>query len=339
VLEAVPLTDADSDAAGILLAQRHARERQLVPLLPEAYEDPVRAADLVRRTLSFCDGVSVRTGAGDLAGFLTAFDSVVDQSSPMARYSPARASTHLVHGHAVAGGAAPGPTYGALFAELADRAFRRGITDYVVHVPASDPEIEAAWAALGFGRMSVYAVRELEPLGREPALRSDVRTRVATAEDLDTVDRLVDEEAVFHARSPIFRPYLRDATAAKVRAELAAELAADDHAFVLASRDGLDVGVLSIGPGLGSPLYVPDGAAYIGATAVLEHERGVGAGAALVTAALDWARDHGYRAACLHFATTNRTSTAFWTGLRFTPVMVHLRRVLDGRLAVVEPQR
>ena len=114
--------------------------------------------------------------------------------------------------------------------------------------------------------------------------------------------------------------------------ELATQLASHDHAFLVARRDGSDVGVLSVGPGLGSPLYVPDGGCYIGATAVLAAARGAGVGAALVDAAFDWARDHGHRAACLHYATANRTSTSFWTGIGFVPVMAHLRRRLDDRI-------
>jgi GNAT superfamily N-acetyltransferase len=97
------------------------------------------------------------------------------------------------------------------------------------------------------------------------------------------------------------------------------------------------VGVLSVGPPIGTPLYVPDGAVYIGATAVVPTERGGGVGAALVDAALDWARDHGHRAACLHFAPANRLSSSFWPGVGFVPVMAHLRRRLDERILTARP--
>ncbi|MDP9337080.1 MAG: hypothetical protein M3Q30_27720, partial [Actinomycetota bacterium] len=73
--EVVTLTAAACRRAGELLAARHASERQRFPLLPVAYEDPARAADLVRNTLSFCDGVAAVDDRGDLVGFLTSFDS------------------------------------------------------------------------------------------------------------------------------------------------------------------------------------------------------------------------------------------------------------------------
>jgi GNAT superfamily N-acetyltransferase len=284
--------------------------------------------------MSFCQGVAA-IADGALVGFLTSFESAPDPTSPMARYAPARSSLHLVHGHAVSGAVDPFPVYAALFGELASRSLGAGITDYVVHVPIGDPATEAAWVALGFGRVNAIAIRDLAPVDRPPG--SDVEVRVATPNELDIVDRLVDEEAVFHAGSPIFRPYRRDDTAQAVRAQLAADLASDEHAFLIARREGSDVGVLSVGPGLGSPLYVPDDAAYIAATAVLPRERGSGVGAALVAAAVAWARDHGYRAACLHYATANMTSTSFWTGVGFTPVMAHMRRRLDERILTSRP--
>jgi GNAT superfamily N-acetyltransferase len=333
--EVAPLTEADVDAAAALVARRHARERERYPLLPPGYEDPARAVELVREVQSFCDGATVGDHDGALAGFLTSFESTPDPNSPAARYLPERSSVHLVHGHAVADDADPFSVYAPLFAELAGRALDRGIIDFVVHVPVGDTSTQSAWVALGFGQVSAVAVRDLAPITHRPPGGIEVRT--ATPDELDLVDRLVDEESAFHARSPIFRPYRRDATADAVRAQLATELASDDHALLIARRHGRDIGVLSVAPGLGSPLYVPDGAVYIAATAVLDGERGSGAGAALVDAALAWARDHGHSAACLHFSTANITSTSFWTGVGFTPVMTHLRRRLDDRILDSRP--
>ncbi len=277
----------------------------------------------------------MRAATGELVGCLTSFVSAPDPASPMARYAPPRCALHLVHGHAVAAEVDPLRAYNALFGELAERAMQRGVTDHVVHVPLGDPAIEGAWVALGFGRANVVAVRDLAPLGRPPT--PDVEVRVAAAEELDVVDRLVDEEPAFHAASPMFLPYVRAATAAAVRRQIAADLVDADHAFLVARRAGRDIGVLSVGPGLGSPLYVPDGAAYIASTAVLRDERGSGAGAALVDAAFAWARARGHRTACLHFATANATSTSFWTGAGFVPVMAHLRRRLDERILTNRP--
>jgi GNAT superfamily N-acetyltransferase len=330
-----PLTTACVDEAGALVAARHAVERAHCALLPAGPCDPAVAASIVAGTLRFCEGHAALDHDGRLVGFLAGFEQVPDPTTPMARYLPARASVMLVQGHAVAADVDPYPVYADLFGALAARRLDDGVVDHVVHVPILTPTVEAAWIALGFGRTSTFAVRDLDPTGRpRPA---GVEVRIATPDDLDAVDRLVDEEAVFHAGSPILRPYLREQTRAAVRAELAAHLASDDHAFLVARRGRADVGVLSVEPGTGSPLYIPDGAAYVASTAVLPSERGGGVGAALADAAFDWCREHGHRGACLHFATANRTSSAFWTGIGFVPVMAHLRRRLDERILTARP--
>ena len=293
------------------------------------------ATSLVVETLRFADGVASFDDGDQMTGFLTGFEARPDPASPMARYSPARAALMLVHGHAVAAGVDPAPVYADLYGALAERWVDDGLIDHVVHVPLGDRSAEAAWVALGFGRVSNVAVRDLAPTGRSPVAGVDVR--LATPDEIDVVQRLVDQEAVFHASSPILRPYLGPSTGDAVRAELVADLAADDHGFLVARLDGADVGVLCVEPGLGSPLYIPDGACYIAATAVLPQTRRAGVGAALVDAAFEWALAHGHLAACLHFATANRTSTSFWTGIGFTPVMAHMRRRLDERILTHRP--
>jgi GNAT superfamily N-acetyltransferase len=135
----------------------------------------------------------------------------------------------------------------------------------------------------------------------------------------------------------VFRPSPLESAQAAVRAELAEQLGTTGHPFLVARGAGGDVGVLSIGPPLDSPLYIPDGAAYVGATAVIPDERDGGVGAALVDAALDGARDHGHRAACLHVATANPLSSSFWPGIGFVPAMAHLRRRLDERIVTARP--
>jgi GNAT superfamily N-acetyltransferase len=60
-------------------------------------------------------------------------------------------------------------------------------------------------------------------------------------------------------------------------------------------------------------------------------------GAALVDAALAWAREHGHRAATLHYATANALSSSFWRGIGFEPAMWHLRRRLDERITWAQP--
>ncbi len=203
-----------------------------------------------------------------------------------------------------------------------------------MHVPAADPA-ETAWLDLGFGREAGVGARDRRPVDRPPA--SGVEVRSAAPEDLEAVMRLGDVEPRHHAGPPIWRPYVQFDTAAEPRAAVERDLAREDPQYFLAIVDGEPAGLIIIGEGRGSPLFIPDGGAYIGDTAVIEERRGAGVGTALVDRALGWARDRGYRHATLHYATTNATSTRFWTGLGFEPVMFHMRRNIDGRIAWARP--
>jgi ribosomal protein S18 acetylase RimI-like enzyme len=325
--------EGDLDAAAAALAARHRRDRARLPLLPARFEGSPACREVVAAATSYAEGVTARS-AGALQGFLFAVDLLPSPTSPSARYGADRGVMMFAHGHALAPGADPDDVYAALYAALAQRFVRRGLFDHVVHVPAGDPALEAAWANLGFGRANTVAARDLAPI---PRARGAERVRRATLEDLDTIDRLVLEELRHHAAPPVLRPYLARDTDAQVREAHRQALADDGQALFIAREGGRDVGITWIGPGRGSPLFIPDGAAYIGDTAVVPDARGAGIGAALVDAALAWARERGYRAVTLHYAAANPLARAFWRSLGFAPAMWHLRRRLDERIAWATP--
>jgi GNAT superfamily N-acetyltransferase len=141
----------------------------------------------------------------------------------------------------------------------------------------------------------------------------------------------------FHARPPMFTPYVEPWTEAAVRTELREALADEGQAIHLASIGSKAVGVLWVQGPKGSPFFTPDDACYIGDTAVLPGARGSGAGAAMLDSALAWARERGYRHATLHFVPANPLSSAFWKGQGFVPVMYHLRRHIDERILWAKP--
>jgi len=334
-LEVREFSSDDLEPAANLLARRHRRDRARFPLLPERFEDAGACLEILRSAMGYAEGVAAHRD-GRLAGFLFAVDSVPAPTSGSARFAPERGTMMLGHTHAVASDAEPGEVYRALYAALAERWVRRGIFDHTAHIPAGDPPTEEAWVNLAFGRWTAFAVRDLRPVER--AASTSVEVRRAGLEDLDAVYRLSLEEARFHARSPIFRPYVERDTGNAVREATRAGLEDEGRAVFIARTDGRDAGVIEVEPERFSPLFTPDGAVGIGDTAVIEEARGAGVGAALTDAAIAWAREHDYRAVHLHFATPNPLSVPFWTGLGFTPVMWHMRRRLDERIAWARPE-
>ena len=195
MIDVVALTDREAEAAGALLTARHRRATPSgVRCLPAAYEDPAHRTDLV----GHCTRRVRRRRGGRRQRHAHRFPHVVRVAAgPTAHrwldMRPSVLRSTPVHGHAIAQYADPHPVYAALFGHLAARALELGITDHVVHVPLGDPRDEAAWVTLGFGRTSSVAVRDLSPLDRPAA--AGVTVRSATLDELDLVERLVNEEA------------------------------------------------------------------------------------------------------------------------------------------------
>lgn len=329
-----PIADADYAPAAELLAARQRRLRRGHPALSTSFEDPAACEALLRDTTTFSDGV-VAEDSGRLLGVLCGFRQLTAPTAGRARFAPPRSAMMLAHGHAVAQDLDAGHVYGALYARLAEGWVAAGILDHTAHVPAGEPSVNEAWADLGFGRGGAFALRDAAaPLPDPPA---DVEVRIAGVEDLDVVYRLVDEEARFHAGAPIFRPYVSRDVASAVRDELRGTLESPESDIFLASVDGAEAGVMSIGPANGSPHFVPERCAYVGDTAVLPSARRRGVGTALMAALNDWALERGHAHLALHVAMPNRISVPFWRSFGFVEVMHHLHRRIDPRIVWAQP--
>ena len=327
-----PFEPADVSPAAEYLATRHRERRLTYPLLPARFEDPDVCSEVVRSTMSFADGFAAEVD-GRLIGFLFGIKNIPSPTSGSARLGPVRGSMIFAHGHAIAAGTEPYPVYNALFAALSETYMADGVFDHIAHVPAGDRLLDEAWSSLGFGRNAAVAARTTERL---PAT-STAAVRAATPDDLDTVYRIAASGNAFHARPPMFTPYVEPNTEAEVRAAYRKALADEGQALFLGYAEGAPAGLLWIEPPKGSPLFTPDDACYIGDTAVLPGARHAGLGTAILERALAWAREHGYRHATLHFVTANPVSSEFWKRNGFEPVMYHLRRRLDERIAWAQP--
>jgi ribosomal protein S18 acetylase RimI-like enzyme len=241
----------------------------------------------------------------------------------------------FAHGHAVAPDVAPFPVYNALFGAIASEYLDDGIFDHTVHVPAGDPALDEAWSNLGFGRFAAVAARSTSPLRVEVG---STEVRLATSEDVEHVYRLAAAGNAYHAEAPMFVPYMDPYAEQDVREDLRQGLEDTAQAFFLGFADGEPAGLLRVEQAKGSPLFVPDDACYIGDTAVLALARGSGVGTAVLEAALAEARERGHNHVTLHYQVQNPLASAFWAGHGFEPVMYHMRRRLDERIAWARPR-
>lgn len=221
----------------------------------------------------------------------------------------------------------PTSVYGSLYSELAQRWLALGVTVHDVELPAV-PATEHAWFDLGFGRRTCFAVRAVRDNVPEP--RGTVEVRVGDNSDLPSIARLAVIEADFRRAAPLFA---QQATADPEEFEAQhRQLMQDGSVHLIARSEGVDAGLLTIGPISPSPLLTADRAPFIGPTAVDPTVRGLGIGRQLVDAAVRWAAAHDHPWLAVSFNTPNLASRPFWLGNDFVPTGWKLARRLPATL-------
>jgi GNAT superfamily N-acetyltransferase len=173
-------------------------------------------------------------------------------------------------------------------------------------------------AARPIARRAGSAVGEASMAHRE----SGYLIRRAGPADIDEVTRLGHGTVLYDSQfgGVVDRP----TTAAALRQDFAAALAAPQPWVWLAERGGTAVGALAAEPPQAAawiaPMVGPHPVAYTSLAFVQPGERGAGIGAALTGAMHAAAEDAGCAATLLHYEQTNPLSVPFWNRLGYRPV-------------------
>ena len=174
----------------------------------------------------------------------------------------------------------------------------------------------------GFGRVGVYAVRATHPTHGAP----QIEVRAGTAADLDVIAALSHIEFLHRSTPPIYG--LDPVRSVDVTRAQHAQLLEAGAVHLLARRDGVDVGLLTIERSAPAPRLCPPSGPYIGPTATHPDARGRGVGRALVAAAVDWVAAAGDAFIGVDFDAANPLSRPFWLGNGFQPTGYRVRRVI-----------
>lgn len=334
-LTLAPLDHATADDAAALVAAEHADARRARPELPASFTDPASCAAALRHLLDTGHRGVLATDRGRPVALMAA---TVREVRGVGRYARLPAEGVAVDPDLDD----PTTALAVVYAELATALLAEGVRrHYLLHVVR--PRLAEAMADIGFGRDGVYAAQAVAPkaataqaVARKaataqavgpPGGRSRVAVRVGTPEDLPTVARLAQVEIRHRGTAPIFAPRF-DPPVADLLAEHGA-LRDEGGVHLIATVDGYDAGLLTIEPHSPAPRLCTSGQPYIGATATLPEARRHGVGRALVGAALDWARGHGYASISVDFNSANPLSRPFWLGAGFRPTGYGLMRVID----------
>ena len=320
-LEVVSFSGEHLEDAGRLLAARHARQREVEPLLPPRFEDPGAAQEEVAEAWSRegASGTAAFRG-GRLVGYLVAAPREGAAWGENVWVEPA--------GHAVE----DAEDVRALYAAAAGIWVEGGRRAHYALVPATDAGLVDAWFRLGFGHQQAHGVREV-PADIAVRAPEGLVIRAPREEDVEAL-LAVDVALPRHQRSsPVFsgRPLPTDE---ELRAEWRSTLADDDETILTGWLDGRPVAVWSIcAAELSSHCHVlmlPDRACYLGFASTLPEHRGAGVGVALTDASFAAAAAQGYEAMVTDWRVTNLLASRFWPRRGFRPVFFRLCRVIPG---------
>ena len=308
-----PFSEEHVEGAATLLEERHNRQRAVEPGLPAGLD--------YRGEIEALWALDERSGAaairdGELVGYLLGAH----------RADGAWGANIWVEyaGHAVR----EPELVRDLYAVAAEEWFARGRDKHYALVPATDPELVDAWFRLSFGAQHAAAIQETpESTSAPPA---GVAVRRAVADDLEASIALDVELPRHQIRSPVFSPIAPTAVTDEDREQFLAEIDDPEVALFLAEIDGKVVGELLMVPVERSSMHVglarPERAAFLSFAATLPEARGSGAGLALTSAGLAWAREQGYPVTVVDWRETNLLASRFWPARGFRRTFLRLYR-------------
>jgi ribosomal protein S18 acetylase RimI-like enzyme len=316
-LELVPFSDGHLEDAARLLAARHARQREVEPLLSERFEAPAAAREeleAVWRTEGASGAAAFRNGF--LVGYLLGSARDVDTWGRNVWIEPA--------GHAVE----VAEDVRDLYAAAAGRWFEEDRRRHYALVPATSAELVEAWFRLGFGQQQAHGLREV-PAQVEVRIPDRVDIREPREDDIEAL-LAVDMALPTHQRGPPVFSTRPLPTADQLRQEWRSTLAGDEETVLIGCLDGWPVACWAISDGRFSSdhrgLARPDSACYLGFASTLPEARRSGIGVALTDAVLAAASEQGYAAMVTDWRVTNLLASRFWPKRSFRTAFVRLYR-------------
>ena len=218
-----------------------------------------------------------------------------------------------------------GKIYQEMYSFLsAEWVSRRYIAHYISLFP-NDKQAINAWYWMGFGMISVDAIRGLDPIEEEPG---KYQIRAAEPQELDQVIQLQENLRSYMWEAPIFL-----ITAEKDRDYYEAWLSDPQKVIWLAWARERPVAFMRLGPADEDVCTViqDEGTTSIYAAFTKERFRNSGLGASLLNHALNEARNAGYKRCAVCFEPMNLLGTRFWLKY-FQPVCYSVVRYIDWRV-------
>jgi GNAT superfamily N-acetyltransferase len=303
-MKIVPFAEEHVDAAAVLLAERHAAQRETFPQLPAEADFRAEIVSLLEE------------GA---TGAVTDGAYVLGRPWPTGLWGP----NIWVE---AAGHAARVPELlRDVWASAAAGWLEQGLKAHYVLVPATDPQLLDAWFRLGFGAQHGHGIIEI-PAGKWPPA-----VREATEADIEGLVEIGPLLSRHQTQSPVFSS-VPEQTANEVRTDVLDDFATEGVANLVYEAEGRIVGNFFVCPielsSVHSGLARPPGSAFLGFAVTDPAIRGSGVGVALTDASFAWARREGYDVMTTDWRVTNLLSSRFWPRRGFRTTFLRLHRFI-----------
>jgi GNAT superfamily N-acetyltransferase len=316
MLKTVSLSEEHLEDAALLVSHRYRQLCEQEPHLPQRYADVSNLLPLLRNILS-TSGIGVATFQGDrLVGFLTGWQ-MPSFRGKRSTYSPEWANAADLEESA------------HIYEEMYSHLAATWVADkYVVHYISLFPNDVAAlraWHWLGFGMISVDALRGLDPIQGQDA---NVTIRRAELQDLEQVVELHEDLRDYMKGTPVFL-----LTEKRDRSYYEEWLRNPDKVVWLAYWRGEPVAFMRLGPADDDvcTIIVDEKTTSIYAAFTKDKVRKEGVATALLDHALKSAQVSGYERCAVTFEPMNLLGTRFWLKY-FEPVCYSVVRYIDERL-------
>ena len=316
MLKTFLLREEHLEEAALLVSNRYKRLCEQEPHLPQRYADVTYILPLLRNILN-ASGSGVATFQGDrLVGFLTGW-KIPSFRGKRSIYSAEWANAADLEDSA--------HIYEEMYSHLAATWVADKYVAHYISLFPNDVDALRAWNWMGFGMISVDALRGLDPIQGDD---TNATIRRAGLQDIEQVMELHEDLWKYMKGTPIFL-----LTDKRDRSYYEEWLRNPDKVVWLAYWKEEPVAFMRLGPADNDvcTIIVDEKTTSIYAAFTKEKVRQEGVATALLDHALKSARASGYERCAVPFEPMNLLGTHFWLKY-FRPVCYSVVRYLDDRL-------
>jgi GNAT superfamily N-acetyltransferase len=324
--EFMPFREEMIPEAGMLLARRHRRDREILPLLPARFEDPGVAAQAIESLWNekYKNGYAALR-AGQMVAYLLGQTSTDPWGRGGYVYLP---------GYALAEQESPAIIQD-LYSLLGDDWVKKGCFNHHLYLSAANENVIHALFNLGFGKERVDALLDLNSI-EMPKIKELERIAVRKAGPGDNAHLGSLSDVIFRAlaEAPYWHPTIPEDW--QELYEGWSELADDQEWTIWLALEGeAALGTVGFRPEVetATQMLVAPRTVYLSVAATKPQARGRGISSVLTWQGLQQAREAGYEVCYTNWISANLLASRFWPRFGFKDVAYRIAKQINPMIS------